>query len=192
MATRGSRASAEGDGRSRVVEVDLEPLMAASRVITAAVVQSLATVSGTVTVPQLRVLVMLSGARLNMTAVANGLGVNASNASRTCDQLVKLGLVDRQVDPHDRRQASLALTKSGKRLVDDVMSHRQRILASVVAEMPAAGQRRLVQALSEFSAASARIELTEPTQTSGRRASEAAQEQKGPRHHDGDLARWVT
>jgi DNA-binding MarR family transcriptional regulator len=171
--------------RSPSVEVDLEPLMAASRIITAAVVQSLATVSGTVTVPQLRVLVMLSGrSRLNMTAVATGLGVNASNASRTCDQLVRLGLVDRRVDPHDRRQASLALTKAGKRLVDDVMSHRRRILASIVAEMSTAGQRRLAQALSDFSAASGRLELAETIPGAG--AGEPGQDR------DGELARWVT
>ena len=50
----------------------------------------------TVSVPQMRVLVLLwTGEPLNLSAVAEGLGVNASNASRTCDRLVAAGLVER-------------------------------------------------------------------------------------------------
>ncbi|NUR06049.1 MAG: MarR family transcriptional regulator [Nocardioidaceae bacterium] len=158
------------------VEVDLAPVMAASRLITAAVVQSLSAVNRSVTVPQLRVLVMLAThGRLHLTAVATGLGVNASNASRTCDQLVAAGLVDKQVDPHDRRRASLALTQRGRSLVADVMAHRERLLAAVVAEMPPAGQRRLVAALQEFTLAATAM------------AAEDA-----PAGLEGDLAIWAT
>jgi len=161
------------------VEVDLAPVMAASRLITAAVVQSLAAVSGTVTVPQLRVLVMLATrGRLNLSAVAAGLGVNASNASRTCDQLVRALLVDKRVDPHDRRRASLALTAAGRRLVGDVMSHRERLLAGIVEEMTPPAQRRLVAALSEFTEAA-------------RRVADRERHQDG-HHPDGDLAFWAT
>ena len=56
--------------------------MDATRVLVAVVAQSVAEVEDTVTVPQLRVLVMLHGhGRLNLGAVAAGLGVHASTAS---------------------------------------------------------------------------------------------------------------
>ena len=74
---------------------DISPLMLASRAVAAAMVRSLESVDASVSVPQMRVLVLLwTGEPLNLSAVAEGLGVNASNASRTCDRLVAAGLVD--------------------------------------------------------------------------------------------------
>ncbi len=60
--------------------------------------------------PQLRVLVLTSmqGA-LNLGAVAEALGVHASNATRT----------------GDRCQVELSLTSKGRDLVESVMSHRR-------------------------------------------------------------------
>jgi DNA-binding MarR family transcriptional regulator len=163
---RGSRPPAE--------EPDLAPLMTASRTIIAAVVRSLAAASEAVSVPQLRVLVMLAGGnRMNLSAVAEGLGVNASNASRTCGRLVNLGLVDRQTDPHDRRHVSLALSRSGQRLVADVMRHREQLLAEVVSAMPAADQDLLNEALTAFIAAAEGIPALRP-----------------PAGAEGDLAHW--
>ena len=66
--------------------------MLASRAVLAAAVRALESVDRSVTVPQMRVLVLLwTGEPLNLSAVTEGLGVNASNASRTCDRLVNGG-----------------------------------------------------------------------------------------------------
>jgi DNA-binding MarR family transcriptional regulator len=169
-----------------VDDLDLGPLMAASRTITAAVVRSLAEVSSTVTVPQLRVLVMLSSrGRMNLSGIAAALGINVSNASRTCDQLVKAGLVDRQVDPHDRRHASLQLGRRGRSLVDDVMSHRERMLAAVVGRMPEASRHRLMAALTDFNTAAAAVDGSAAAAGTGPARDEAE-------HVDGDLAHWLS
>ena len=134
--------------------MDIAPLMAASRIINAVIVRSLAAVDASVSVPQLRVLVILSlHDHLNLSGVADRLGVNASNASRTCDQLVKRGLVDRQEDPHDRRNLSLALARAGHRLLDDVMERRAEILSGVVVAMAPEDQRALMAALERFNVA---------------------------------------
>src|ERR687885_28212 len=102
------------DGRDRTVEA----LMATTKVITAAVAHSLAVVDAQVSMPQLRVLVMLGAhGPMNLSSVADGLGVNASNASRTCDQLVGLGLLDRREDERDRRHLVLSMTTAGERLL---------------------------------------------------------------------------
>jgi len=167
-------------------DADLSPLMTASRTITAAVVRSLAQVSTTVTVPQLRVLAMLSSrGRMNLTGIAVALDVNVSNASRTCDRLVTAGLVDRRVDPHDRRHASLQLSRAGRRLVDDVMAHRERLLAAVVREMPADSQQALMQALTDFNAAALTVERSAAAGSTGPARNERE-------HVDGDLAHWLT
>ena len=92
--------------------------MRASKVMAAAVAYSLEVADPKVTLSQLRVLVMVhDGGPLNMSAVAQRLGVNPSNASRTCDRLVRGGLLDRRDAEDDRRNVSLTLTPSGRRLV---------------------------------------------------------------------------
>jgi len=90
--------------------------------------------------PQLRVLVLASmqGA-LNLGAVAEALGVHASNATRTVDRLVVAGLLDRRDSPADRRQLELRLTSKGRDLVESVMSHR-RAWARRVLSVDAAGE----------------------------------------------------
>src|SRR4051812_15918700 len=112
---------------------EAEVLMSASKVISAAVAHSLAAAGDTVSAPGLRVLVMLESAgSLNLSAVADGLGVNASTASRTCDRLVVDGLVDRQEHAEDRRQVALSLTASGARFLGRVMADREAALMRVV------------------------------------------------------------
>jgi DNA-binding MarR family transcriptional regulator len=138
--------------------VDLEPLLDASRVLTAAIVHSLAAVDGSVSVPQLRILVMVGKhGPLTVGAVAEALGVNPSNASRSCDRLVTADLLDRRPAEADRRQVALTLTPGGRALVDSVMARRRDELATVVAQMATADQAALVRALGPFNAAAAEL-----------------------------------
>ena len=133
---------------------DAEVLMAASKVISAAVAHSLAAAGDTVSAPGLRVLVMLESAgSLNLSAVADRLGVNASTASRTCDRLVVGGLVDRQESAEDRRQVALSLTASGARFLERVMAERKAALMRVVESMPSGARAALAAGLGEFVAA---------------------------------------
>lgn len=154
--------------------VELEPLLTASRVITAAVVASLAAVDTSVTVPQLRVLVMLDEHEsANLGAVASGLGVNPSNASRTCERLVRAGLVHRAENETDRRQLRLTLSPAGRRVLDEVMERRRSMLAAVVRGLRKEDRGHLMKALEAFNAAAAAA----PTEAEG-----------GP---DVELLRWL-
>ncbi|MFN2535463.1 MAG: hypothetical protein ABR528_09440, partial [Pseudonocardiaceae bacterium] len=61
----------------------IEAVVLATRVLVAVTAQSIASVEDQVTLPQFRVLVMIaSRGPQNLTAVAQGLGVHASNATR--------------------------------------------------------------------------------------------------------------
>jgi DNA-binding MarR family transcriptional regulator len=116
--------------------------------------QSVATVQEDVTLPQLRVLVMLaSRGPLNLNTVARGLAVHPSNATRACDRLVASGLLDRRDDPEGRRNLILELTEQGRELVETVMDYRRRAIETVLAQMPAVHRRALVPALRSFAAA---------------------------------------
>lgn len=138
---------------------DISQLMLASRAVLAAAVRALESVDRSVSVPQMRVLVLLwTGEPLNLSAVADGLGVNASNASRTCDRLVAAGLVDRGELAVDRRHVALTLTERGRAFVEELMERREQELAAIVARMTEADHRRLMRALEPFNEA-ARTDL---------------------------------
>lgn len=141
-------------GSEPQADVDVQPLMQATRVINAVIVRSLGTVDGSLTLPQLRCLVVLSSiGSSNLSGVAEALGVNPSNASRTCDQLVQRGLVDRKADPQDRRHVALRLSRAGRRLVREVMRHREQLLERIVAAMPSPDQVALMTAIESFNTA---------------------------------------
>ena len=147
--------------RATDAQAATDALMSASRLITAVVARTLAAVDPAVSVPQLRVLVMLADeAPLNLTAIATGLGVNPSNASRSCDKLVVAGLVEREEDPADRRHLALRLTAKGRRLVTSLMDDRRALLDDVVARLPPVEQRRLARSLTALVAAAGESGLT--------------------------------
>lgn len=138
--------------------------MRAAQVLVAVVARSVAEVEDVVTLPQLRVLVMVaSQGSMNLTAVAEGLGVHPSNATRTCDRLVVAGLLHRRDSPDDRRQLELTVTREGQRLIASVLEHRREAVAKTVARMPAAQRLQLATALAAFADAS--DEITEPALT---------------------------
>jgi DNA-binding MarR family transcriptional regulator len=133
---------------------DVEATMLAARALVAISARSLAEVDDTVTPPQLRVLVMIaSRGPLNLGAVARGLGVHPSNATRACDRLVLAGLLDRRDDPADRRNLQLQLTEQGLVLVDAVMDRRRHAIAAVLERMPALQRTALVPVLVTFAEA---------------------------------------
>jgi DNA-binding MarR family transcriptional regulator len=132
----------------------VEAVMRASRALIGIAAASIAEVDGTVTVPQLRVLVIIdTRGPQNLAAVAAALEVNPSNASRTCDRLIKAGLLNRQESAADRRHITLTLTKKGKDLVDRVSSHRRQAISRVLRRMPADQRGRLAEALDTFASA---------------------------------------
>lgn len=132
----------------------LDALMRASRVVTAAIVRSLGSVDDKISVTQLRTLVLVGGqGPLTVTAVADALDVNASNASRTCDRLVTAGLLDRRAAEDDRRRVALTLTRAGEAVVDEVMDRRRAELARVVDRMEPEDREDLARALASFTTA---------------------------------------
>jgi DNA-binding MarR family transcriptional regulator len=136
------------------VNDDVEAVMAAARVLVAVSAQSVTAVEDIVTLPQLRVLVMVASRTApNLNAVANGMGVHPSNATRTVDRLVSAGLLDRSDDPTDRRNLVLELTESGRQLVERVMDQRRAAIAAVLDRMPPGRRRSLVPVMRAFAEA---------------------------------------
>ncbi|HTQ22755.1 MarR family transcriptional regulator [Mycobacterium sp.] len=146
------RSSRPSSDRPSADQIDA--VLRASRALVGVAAASIADADDVVTLPQFRVLVMLhTRGPLNLAAVAAGLEVNPSNASRTCDRLSKAGLLDRRELPQDRRNVTLTLTEAGRRLVDSVTRHRRVAIERVLRKMSAPERDRLAKALSAFATA---------------------------------------
>lgn len=133
---------------------EVAAVLRASRAFAGLSAASIAAVDDMVTVPQLRVLVMVATRpTLNLAAVAAELDVNPSNASRTCDRLVAAGLLDRRESTADRRNIELALTPAGRKLVDAVIDHRRTAIRRVLRKMEPSDRGALAAALDKFATA---------------------------------------
>ena len=172
--------------------VDLDPLLDATRTINAIIVRSLATADEELTVPQLRVLVILTALRgASLSEVADDLGVNPSNASRTCDQRVRRGLVGPGRGPHGPASTGPDPRPRGTQFLQRVIERRRELLAVVVGAMTPEAQGELLAAMVSFNAAAAatgavRLTTTDPAAAHALARSNRAVQSEGfaaPENH---------
>jgi DNA-binding MarR family transcriptional regulator len=92
-----------------------------------------------VSLPQFRLLLVLDElGRTSSSRCAHTLGVAASSVTRVADRLHASGHLERRVDPSNRSVVTLELTDSGRRVVQEVTTHRRRELAAVLDRLDAA------------------------------------------------------
>ena len=132
----------------------IDAALAAANVMLRVAARSVLEVEDRVTTPQLRVLMLIetSGPR-SLTDVAAGLAVHPSNATRTCDKLVRAGYITRAEDPDDRRYALLDLTGPGRDLIEHVLRQRRRAMAEVFRNLQDDERDAVAQALRAFAEA---------------------------------------
>jgi DNA-binding MarR family transcriptional regulator len=139
---------------NRALTAEVDAVLAASRVLVGVAAQSVADLEDTVSVPQLRAMMILATrGPLHLTALAEGMGVHPSNATRTCDRLVAAGFLDRRDNPADRRHLLLELTPAGRALIDGVIDRRRAAIEEILSRMPTGHRQQLAQTLSQFAAA---------------------------------------
>lgn len=145
-----------GDAGPEAGDVDelTSAMLTASRLLVAIAARSLAAVEDAVTLPQFRLLVVLSSqGPAKLVTLAGLLDVNPSTAMRMVDRLVTSGLVDRRASPHSGREIRIELTPAGRAVVDQVTARRRADIAEIVARMPPGERSALVAALRAFSEA---------------------------------------
>lgn len=102
-------SKASSTARSSTDEAD--ETLAASCALLGVVARSLVDALQEVTLPQFRVLVILSSAGpLRMGAITTRMGAHPSTFSRTVDRLVAGGWVEREASPESRRETILTLS----------------------------------------------------------------------------------
>ncbi len=87
---------------------------------------------------------------LNLTALAETLGIALPAASRLCDRLEAAGLLERVPHPRNRRELQLRVTAQGRKVLADLAERRSAGLAAVFAAMTPAQRTSLAQGLHAF------------------------------------------
>ncbi|MCX4884147.1 MarR family winged helix-turn-helix transcriptional regulator [Streptomyces sp. NBC_00847] len=138
------------------VDAVTRAVLTASRLLVAVSARSLGEVEEGVTLPQFRMLVVLStrGAT-KLVTLADLLQVAPSTAMRMVDRLIAAGLADRQTNPDNRRETLLQLTDEGRRTVEDVTARRRSEIAAIVAKLGPTQRLALIEALNAFNRAGA-------------------------------------
>ncbi len=85
--------------------------------------------------------------RLTMSALAAALDLPAPLATRTADELVERGLMQRHADESDRRRVLIGLTSDGRKAFDDVHREAERLIAGVLEHMTDAETDALILGL---------------------------------------------
>ncbi|MCW2948912.1 MAG: transcriptional regulator [Actinoallomurus sp.] len=163
MAQHGTDPTGTDEPGAADVDAVTSAVLTASRLLVAISARSLAAVEERVTLPQFRMLVMLAThGEMKLVTLAERLAVNPSTATRMVDRLTGAGLIDRDVNPENRREVALRLTEPGRQIVDEVTAHRRTEIAAVVARMPADQRSGLVTALRAFTDAGGEPAVGEP------------------------------
>lgn len=135
-------------------EDQIDAIMLAMQALVGIAARSVVEVEDRVTLPQLRVLVLIaSRGTMNLNALAEAMGVHTSNASRVCDRLVAAGLLRRTESTLDRRNLVLELTEEGSALIDETIEHRREAIATVLERVPPSRRKALVNAMRAFGTA---------------------------------------
>jgi DNA-binding MarR family transcriptional regulator len=142
----GRRAAA---GETGLAEGTEELLQAATRMLAGVALRSLDALDDAVTLPQFRLLAVLADLGTVPTGqAARALGLDPSTVTRLADKMVAAGHIVRGGDPRHRGVVTLALTGSGRGLVDTAAGWRHRELARIMSRLAPADQAKVAAALA--------------------------------------------
>ncbi|MFC4463388.1 MarR family winged helix-turn-helix transcriptional regulator [Streptomyces xiangluensis] len=95
---------------------------------------------------------------LNLTALAEHLEIGLPTASRLCDRLEAAGLLQRNVQPGDRREVQLVVTAHGRRFLAEVTDRMSVYLTSALDGLSAGQRKALEEILPAFQEAPIRAD----------------------------------
>jgi DNA-binding MarR family transcriptional regulator len=130
-----------------------DAFVAASRALVGIAVHSIGAAPVEVTVAQYRLLVLVAASDRTVGDIAVRLGVNQSNASRHCNRLQRLGLLERSRSMTDRRVVHVHLTPAGRHVVNAVTNQRRVEVRRVLDRLSSGETAAILDALRAFNAA---------------------------------------
>jgi DNA-binding MarR family transcriptional regulator len=95
--------------------------------------------------------------QMNIKELSFALGLDKSTLSRTVDGLVNGGLVERNLNPNDRRNVSIRLTQKGKIACDRINSTWNGLCAELFNKMPSEKRSEILDVITLVADAFAKI-----------------------------------
>ncbi len=132
----------------------VDATLTASRALLGVVARSVASALEVVTLPQFRVLVLLtSDGPIRIGSLAEQMGAVASTFTRSVDRMVAGGWIARAENPDSRREVLIELTDDGRRLVEAVTERRRREVRDVLKLLSDEDRASVARAFTLFNAA---------------------------------------
>jgi len=139
--------------RDEDLDAVIGAVLRATQAFVGLALRSLAVAGASITLAQYRMLAVLADDdRQNVRDLAARLAVDRSTATRMCNRLVGVGLIERTGDPSDRRAVVISLTGEGREVVAAVTRARRDSVAALLRSLPPARREQLVDLLDEFAA----------------------------------------
>ena len=136
------------------VDTTADLLLIASRLLVAISARSIARVDETMTIPQLRALLVVAAAgRMTVENLSGVLGGERSATGRVAERLAAAGLLALRPHEKSRRELLVVVTPRGAKAVEDLAAFGRQELGGVVRRMAPAEQGALLGALTAFAAA---------------------------------------
>lgn len=136
------------------VNAETRATLQASRALLGVVARSVAGALDEVSLPQFRVLVLLSQhGPMRLGVIAQHLEIHPSTFSRNSDRMVASGWVKRIDDPERRGSIQIELTDTGRSLVDAVSKARYAEIAAILDRVPAGERQAVLDAFDTFACA---------------------------------------
>jgi DNA-binding MarR family transcriptional regulator len=104
-----------------------------------------------VSVPQLRMLMLLEGAgHMSMGELARRASVTMPTATSSVNSLVSGRYVARRRSPRDRRVVHVSITAKGRKVLEKLHEERRDLFATIFGRLDAADQERFVRAFEDI------------------------------------------
>ena len=113
--------------------------------------QNLSSCCGGVTLTQCHTLLEIENKeKITISELAKNLILDKSTVSRTVDNLVVAGFIDRTIPAENRRTTSLSLTSSGKKTTKAIKWNNENYLSSALSIMTEHEQKDIVRLLDKL------------------------------------------
>jgi len=90
---------------------------------------------------------------LTMGELAHSLGIGLSAATGLVDRLVQQGVVEREVDPNDRRQVQVRLARAGREAAACIRAEKRRRLEAALGHLSERELKDIARALTRLQSA---------------------------------------
>jgi DNA-binding MarR family transcriptional regulator len=85
--------------------------------------------------------------KISLNELAENLNLDKSTLSRTVDNLVQAGLVERMVNPENRRMIDIQLTPEGKKIYQGLEEKMDKYFRNILESIPKEKQKQVVESM---------------------------------------------